>query len=52
VSFEDIQAHVWVRNYEDELSIQSVKLQITQLRKKLPKGSIQNIYGCGYIFHF
>jgi len=51
VSFEDIQAHVWVGNYEDEISIQSVKLQITGLRKKLPKGSIQNVYGCGYIFH-
>ena len=51
VSFEDIQANVWVGNYEDEISIQSVKLQITQLRKKLPKGCIKNVYGCGYIFH-
>ena len=51
VSFEDIQAHVWVGNYEDEISIASVKLQITQLRKKLPKGCIKNVYGCGYIFH-
>jgi DNA-binding winged helix-turn-helix (wHTH) protein len=51
VSFEDIQAHVWVGNYEDEISIQSVKLQITGLRKKLPKGCINNVYGCGYIFH-
>ncbi|RUM71728.1 MAG: hypothetical protein DSZ09_02530 [Sulfurovum sp.] len=37
--------------YEDEISIASVKLQITQLRKKLPKGCIKNIYGCGYILH-
>jgi len=51
VSFEEIQAQVWVENYEDEISIQSVKLQITQLRKKLPKGCIKNVYGCGYILH-
>ena len=51
VSFEDIQARVWIGNYEDEISIASVKLQITQLRKKLPKGCIKNVYGCGYIFH-
>lgn len=51
VRFEDIQAQVWADRYDDEVSIQSVKLQITQLRKKLPKGCIKNVYGCGYIFH-
>jgi len=51
VSFAAIQAHVWEGDYEDEVSIASVKLQITQLRKKLPKGSIKNVYGCGYILH-
>jgi len=51
VSFETIQAHVWEGDYEDEISIASVKLQITQLRKKLPKGCIKNVYGCGYILH-
>jgi len=51
VSFEEIQAHVWAENYEDDISIQSVKFQVTQLRKKLPKACIKNIYGCGYILH-
>jgi len=51
VSFEEIQAQVWVENYEDEISIQSVKVQVTQLRKKLPKGCVRNVYGCGYILH-
>lgn len=51
VSFEEIQARVWVGQYEDEISIASVKLQVTQLRKKLPKGCIKNVYGCGYILH-
>jgi len=51
VSFEDIQAHVWEGHYEDDISIASVKLQITQLRKKLPKGCIKNVYGAGYILH-
>jgi len=49
VSFEDIQANVWIENYEDDISIQSVKLQITNLRKKLPKGCISNVYGAGYV---
>lgn len=51
VTFEEIQANVWTENYEEEISTQSVKLQITGLRKKLPKGCIKNVYGCGYIFH-
>jgi len=51
VSFEDIQAYVWEGDYEDDISIASVKLKITQLRKKLPKGCIKNVYGCGYILH-
>jgi len=51
VTFEDIQANVWQENYEEEISNQSVKLQITGLRKKLPQGYIKNVYGRGYIFH-
>jgi len=51
VSFEDIQVHVWEGYYEDDISIASVKLQITQLRKKLPKGCIKNVYESGYILH-
>ena len=51
VSFEEIQVHLWEDEYEKEVSIASVKVQITQLRKKLSKGCIKNVYGCGYILH-
>ena len=51
VSFLDIQAHVWEEDLDAEVSIQSVKLQVTLLRKKLPEGSITNIYGKGYILY-
>ena len=51
VRFEEIQAHLWEDKYEKEISIASVKVQITQLRKKLSKGCIKNVYGCGYILH-
>jgi len=51
VTFEDIQVNVWAESFEEDISNQSVKLQITGLRKKLPKGCIKNVYGRGYIFH-
>jgi DNA-binding response OmpR family regulator len=51
VSFESIMAVVWEDEFDTEISIQSVKFQVTLLRKKLPKDSIQNVYGKGYILH-
>lgn len=51
VTFIDIQAHVWEDDFDVEVSIQSVKLQVTLLRKKLPKDSIKNVYGKGYILY-
>jgi len=51
VTFIDIQAHVWEDDFDTEVSIQSVKLQVTLLRKKLPKESIKNVYGKGYILY-
>jgi len=51
VSYEQIQAEVWRDAFVNEISTQSVKLQITQLRKKLPKGIISNVYGCGYTLY-
>ena len=51
VTFEDIQVVLWEEKYDEEISIPSVKVQVTKLRKKLPKGCIKNVYGCGYIFH-
>ena len=49
VGFEEIMAVVWQDEFEKEISQQSVKLQVTMLRKKLPKDSIKNVYGKGYI---
>ena len=51
VSFEEIQVALWEEKYDEEVSLHSVKMQITKLRKKLPKGCIKNVYGCGYVFH-
>lgn len=51
VTFIDIQAYVWEDSFNEEISIQSVKLQVTLLRKKLPKDSIRNVYGKGYILY-
>ncbi len=50
VAFTEIMALVWEDDFDKEVSIQSVKFQVTLLRKKLPKNSIQNVYGKGYIF--
>ena len=49
VNFTDIMALVWEDDFDAEISIESVKFQVTQLRKKLPKESIRNVYGKGYI---
>ena len=51
VTFIDIQAHVWEDDFDAEVSIQSIKLQVTLLRKKLSKESIKNVYGKGYILY-
>ncbi|RUM73746.1 MAG: hypothetical protein DSZ12_06760 [Sulfurovum sp.] len=48
VSFEEIMAQVWEDDFDAEISIQSVKFQVSMLRKKLPKDSIVNIYAKGY----
>lgn len=48
ITIEDIVVFVW-RDYMDEVSIESVKSLVSNLRKKLPKDTISNIYGIGYI---
>jgi DNA-binding response OmpR family regulator len=48
VSYEDIMATLWIDEFEKEISIESVKQQVSLLRKKLPKDTIKNIYGEGY----
>jgi len=52
ISFTDIMARLWEDDFEQEVSVESVKLQVCFLRKKLPKNSIKNIYGKGYILNF
>ena len=48
ISYEDIMVAVWEESFEKDISIESVKNQVSYLRKKLPKGVIVNIYGQGY----
>lgn len=49
VSYEKIMAVVWEDAYKIEISIDSVKNQVSHLRKKLPKNSIASVYGMGYL---
>lgn len=51
ISYEDIMVAIWEDSFEREISIDSVKNQVSQLRKKLPKDIISSVYGQGYIFH-
>jgi DNA-binding response OmpR family regulator len=48
-SAEDIMVSVWDDAFEKDISIDSVKNQIRHLRKKLPDGCIDSIYGKGYM---
>jgi len=49
VSNEEIMLAVWEDAFNNEISGDSVKNQISHLRKKLPNVSINTIYGKGYI---
>jgi len=51
VLFTDIMALVWEDEFDAEISIESVKFQVSMLRKKLPKDSIKNVYGKGYVLN-
>ena len=44
VSFEMLYEHIWENNVEAA----NARVQINNLRRKLPKGLIKNIYGLGY----
>lgn len=49
VSIEDIIVNSWENYYIENISKDSVKTQISYLRKKLPKNmTIKSIYGVGY----
>ncbi len=50
ISYEKIMATLWDDSFEREISIDSVKNQVSQLRKNLPADCISSVYGEGYIF--
>lgn len=49
VSYERISYHVWDSGYNKDVSLDSIKNQVSQLRKKLPNNSIASVYGEGYL---
>ena len=49
VTYEDIMVELWEDSFERDISIDSVKNQVSLLRKKLPNGCIDSIYSKGYI---
>ncbi len=49
ISSEDIMIAVWEDAFDKEISYDSVKNQISHLRKKLPNGCIDAVYGKGYM---
>jgi len=49
VSYEDIMINVWEDAFDKDISLDSVKNQISHLRKKLPDVSIAAVYGKGYL---
>ena len=48
IGFETIMVALWEDAFDREISIDSVKNQVSNLRKKLPKGTVINVYGQGY----
>jgi len=51
IRYEKIMSAVWENAFDREISIDSVKNQVSQLRKKIPNVSISSIYGEGYILN-
>lgn len=49
VSYNTIENNVWNDSIDQEISIESIKKQVSQLRKKIPGIDISNSYGEGYI---
>ena len=50
VSYNKIIITLWEDSYERDISIDSVKNQVSKLRKKLPNNSLTSVYGVGYLF--
>lgn len=51
ITIEDIMAYCW-SDFSNEVSVDSVKSLVSNLRKKLPQDTISNVYGIGYILKF
>ncbi len=51
ISYEKIIVTLWDNAYDREISIDSIKNQVSQLRKKIPNICISSIYGEGYILN-
>jgi len=49
ISYEDIMISVWEDAFDKNISIDSIKKQVCNLRKKLPDGCIDTVYGEGFI---
>lgn len=49
VTYQDIMIAVWDDAFDKDISLNSVKNQISHLRKKLPESCIDTVYGKGYV---
>lgn len=49
MTYERIVSAVWENAYDKEVSLDSIKNQVSQLRKHLPRNCIVSIYGEGYM---
>lgn len=49
ITYEMVVSAVWENGFKREISTDSIKNQVSCLRKKLPKGCIASVYGEGYI---
>lgn len=49
IYYEDIMIALWEDAFDKEISTDSVKKQVCNLRKKLPDGCISTVYGEGFI---
>lgn len=48
ITYSDIMVNVWEDSFDKDISLDSVKNQISHLRKKLPEGCLNTVYGKGY----
>lgn len=51
VSYNAIMEGVWDASFKRDISIDSIKNQVSMLRKKLPECSIRSVYGEGYVLN-